>query len=374
MVPFWNSCFNSLSCVSCVHMSQQRFEFLDGLRGIAAFVVVLFHLNVAIGIHSPSVMPSLLNQIFFTGHLGIQIFFVLSGFVIAYSLREVKIDAPFFIRFFLKRSLRLDPAYWAVMALIIFLALIAHFTFKSEEEFPFSFLQIFYNATYTADLVKVPFVLPVAWTLCIEFQFYMFFALLMLLITKLSFSKSTVGYLWTSLLLFSLLQNTTLAIIPLKPVTFIPHWYSFFLGCVTCWGFLDVIDKKLVLLNYALVAICCLWMTTPHAMTSLIIATCLYFVGSMGKFHQLLTHSFFQYTGKISYSLYLIHWPIGMKVVDLGFSLIKGYENNLPVVLVLFLSSITAIFIVTDLFYRFIELPSHQLSRRLFSKQDFIKV
>lgn len=81
-------------------IKSQRFEFIDGLRGLAALSVVLFHLHVAIDHLIPSAFPSYLSQIFSFGYLGIQIFFVISGFVIAYSLRDIHINFAYFSIFY----------------------------------------------------------------------------------------------------------------------------------------------------------------------------------------------------------------------------------------------------------------------------------
>ncbi len=209
-------------------VKNQRFEFIDGLRGIAALSVVLFHLHVAIQKHNSEAFPYVIDQLFSVGYLGIQIFFVLSGFVIAYSLRDVRMDLAFFTRFFIRRSLRLDPPYWTVVILTLILAMTASFTFKAGEAFPFTPLQILYNLIYLPDLMQVSLIVPVAWTLCIEFQFYLFFALLLMFIQQFKVKNFAVLLMLSGLCLFSLMQNTSWAIFPEKPIHFIPYCYSFF--------------------------------------------------------------------------------------------------------------------------------------------------
>ena len=49
------------------------------------------------------------------GHLGVEVFFVLSGFVITHALRPLRMCPSVVGRFVLRRSIRLDPAYWAVL-------------------------------------------------------------------------------------------------------------------------------------------------------------------------------------------------------------------------------------------------------------------
>ena len=82
-----------------------RFFFADALRGIAAMWVVLFH---AYGGHLSGLMNSWylapVRVFFEAGHLGVQIFFVLSGFVISYSISRYRVDARFIGRFAVRRS------------------------------------------------------------------------------------------------------------------------------------------------------------------------------------------------------------------------------------------------------------------------------
>lgn len=105
---------------------SRRFEFLDGLPGIAALAVILFHFNGTLKDHGVFVAPAPLDFLYGLGRYGVQIFFVLSGFVIAYSLRYEKITSLFCLRFFLKRSIRLDPPYWLIVALMVGLSFFGH--------------------------------------------------------------------------------------------------------------------------------------------------------------------------------------------------------------------------------------------------------
>lgn len=338
-------------------INNQRFIFIDGLRGIAALSVVLFHLNVAIQKHVPHAFPFLLEKIFSWGYLGVQIFFVLSGFAIAYSLRHTQMNSSFFMHFLVRRSIRLDPPYWVVILLTLILAGIASLTFKSGASFPFSPLQIFYNLFYLPDLMQVPLLVPVAWTLCIEFQFYIIFALLIMFFQRMQ-KNIYVLFICGGLSLFSILQNTPWALISEKPLTFIPHWYSFFLGCCTCWTLIGKNNRAFFWLNVFMITLCSLWTSTPNALVS--IGTALLIYWESGE-NRLLKERFFQYLGSRSYSLYLIHWLVGMKFVD---SLYKIVNIEHPILtLLLLITGLVLILVSAEIFYRLIERPSHYFSR-----------
>ena len=103
--------------------STARFGFIDNLRGLAAIWVVLIHL---VPWKSDAAQSVALGPICWLlawpaeyGRQGVTIFFVISGFVIARSLRRGRVTPRFFGNFVLRRSIRLDPPYWVSIALML---------------------------------------------------------------------------------------------------------------------------------------------------------------------------------------------------------------------------------------------------------------
>src|SRR5690242_16591348 len=91
----------------------QRIPLIDGLRGIAAMAVVFYHFQDRLK------LGGWLGALFDRGNAGVGLFFVLSGFVIAMSIGSEPVGPSFIGRFALRRSLRLDPPYWASIAVIL---------------------------------------------------------------------------------------------------------------------------------------------------------------------------------------------------------------------------------------------------------------
>src|SRR5262245_16766245 len=93
-----------------------RFLYIDALRGIAALLVVWSHIDM--GNHTRELldrMPAVPRWIVEHGFVGVAIFFVLSGFVIAHSVERNEVTWRYLGRFMLRRSIRLDPPYWISM-------------------------------------------------------------------------------------------------------------------------------------------------------------------------------------------------------------------------------------------------------------------
>ena len=95
---------------------------LDGLRALAALMVMAFHLAQA-GIPLPGPVTF--------GKTGVDLFFVLSGFLITGILFDTRDDSHFFKRFFARRSLRIFPVFYLVVAILLALTPIVHYEWRA---------------------------------------------------------------------------------------------------------------------------------------------------------------------------------------------------------------------------------------------------
>ena len=95
------------------HRDGTRVAVVNALRGLAALWVCWYH---AVGLIQPA--PSALTTLGSYGFMGVQVFFVVSGFVIPYALHRAHYQLPQYPRFLAKRLLRLHPPYLAVVATI----------------------------------------------------------------------------------------------------------------------------------------------------------------------------------------------------------------------------------------------------------------
>src|SRR4030095_167086 len=89
-----------------------RFRTIDGLRGLAALTVVIFHLHGQVAWTARDWLPRGLAAVMERSFAGVDVFFVISGFVIAYSVREGSYTWNYLTRFAARRAIRLDPPYW----------------------------------------------------------------------------------------------------------------------------------------------------------------------------------------------------------------------------------------------------------------------
>jgi peptidoglycan/LPS O-acetylase OafA/YrhL len=136
---------------------------LDSLRGLAILMVILYH-----GLYWQVDLPSYHGAVRFflklmwAGRLGVNLFFVLSGFLITGLLIESLGRSDYYLRFYIRRALRILPAY------LVILAILAAIRYA-----PISFilLSLVYLSNLT-PLFGIPIAYPVLWSLAVEEHFY----------------------------------------------------------------------------------------------------------------------------------------------------------------------------------------------------------
>ncbi|WP_240677684.1 acyltransferase family protein [Actinacidiphila soli] len=153
-----------------------RLRALDGMRFLAALLVCFFHYvghggapSNAFG-ESPRLLFPNMAQAAIYGNLGVQIFFVISGFVICMSGWGRSLGS-----FFRSRVSRLYPAYWVALLMLAG----ATAAWPVLEKRP-GFGDLLVNLTMLQSPMGVPRVLGVDWTLWVEARFYLLFALFVL--------------------------------------------------------------------------------------------------------------------------------------------------------------------------------------------------
>ncbi|MBZ5721613.1 MAG: acyltransferase [Acidobacteriia bacterium] len=153
------------------NLLRSRMPELDTLRGIAVLSVVLFHgFGLEYGLKGLTGLPKLLVAATLPGWAGVNLFFVLSGFLITGILLDTRECRDYYRRFYLRRALRILPLYYAVLILLAVLSrtgLIAR-----PASWSFLGLSFIYLANVT-QLFGVPMQYGVLWSLAVEEHFYL---------------------------------------------------------------------------------------------------------------------------------------------------------------------------------------------------------
>jgi peptidoglycan/LPS O-acetylase OafA/YrhL len=138
---------------------------LDVLRGIASLAVVFYHgLYYARDFSPFTLIQRRILFAFSFGQFGVNLFFVLSGFLITGLLLDSRARPDYYRRFYVRRALRILPAYYAIL-LILALTRVASNSFL--------IMSLFYCANLS-PIFGIKMSYPVLWSLGVEEQFYLF--------------------------------------------------------------------------------------------------------------------------------------------------------------------------------------------------------
>ncbi|MBU2891927.1 acyltransferase [Colwellia sp. D2M02] len=292
---------------------------IQGLRAIAVLAVVVFHIN-------PNLLPG--------GFLGVDIFFVISGYlIIGFIWRDLQQQSFTLLDFYARRIKRLLPAFLVMVtcasvaayflllptetvnygtSLLSSLLYVSNFYFYAQSDY-------FNSALATSPLLHT-------WSLAVEEQFYFIFPLIML---GIFYRKSTciILFLVTLALLSFVLSEVLLYINPSLSFYASPsRFWQFILGGIVAISPKFELSKRyfsntqleLISLSALGVLIACLFFyretmsfpgvnaILPSLATVLIIFAC----RNNSYSYRLLSCAVAAFFGKISYSLYLWHWPI----------------------------------------------------------------
>jgi peptidoglycan/LPS O-acetylase OafA/YrhL len=357
--------------------SSPRFTYVDALRGLAALWVVghHFYAGVSNDYHSqPFVEP--IPTVMRYGGSGVDVFFVLSGFVIAFTVRQAAVTCGYFGNFMLRRSIRLEPPYWVTILLTVGVVQLANLV-RDDRHVPLpDWRQALAHLFYLQDVLQLGQILVVFWTLCYEVQFYLTFIALYGVAQHVGnrWRLSEGGRMWVRLLAFAPLTVWSFGVwASLLTAPFglaVQAWALFFLGVLAWWALQGKVKAAhfwaYAVALFAIVA----WRDSIHGAVGLAAGVSLYLVGRLDRLDRWLSHGGLQYFGRISYSLYLIHTVVGGPFVFYFRDRLVGPEPSTPVALGLFTAGCAVSVAGAHLMYRFVEKPSIEFAKRFKMKKE----
>ncbi|WP_163467299.1 acyltransferase family protein [Haemophilus influenzae] len=351
---------------------------IDGLRAIAVISVIIYHLN---------------ENWLSGGFLGVDIFFVISGFLITgIIITEIQQNSFSLKQFYTRRIKRIYPAFITVMALVSFIASVIFIyndfnKLRKTIELAIAFLSNFYLGLTQGyfDLSANENPVLHIWSLAVEEQYYLIFPLILILAYK-KFREIKVLFIITLILFFILLATSFVSANFYKEVLHQPNIYylsnlrfpELLVGSLLAIYHNLSASKQaskqasnLIAILSTLLLFSCLFLMNnniafipgitlilPCIFTALIIHTT-----SQNNIVKLcLSNKAIVFIGKISYSLYLYHW------IFIAFAYyITGEKqiNNQSIAIVIILTIIFSV-----LSYYLIEQPIRK--SKLNFKQAFI--
>lgn len=292
-------------------MTMGRISVLDVLRGIAAVMVVLFHYSKFWN------EETIVYSLFSYGYTGVMLFFMISGFVIFLSVNKCESSKDFLI----KRFTRLYPTFWICLALTTFFVKV--FGLPGREV---SWNDILINLTMIPKVLGFKDVDGVYWTLCYEFFFYIFIAILF----RLRIIKDI--YLWIIPWMLLCVIHNSLFVFP-KAIAFLFNFkYGlYFISGILFYTLKFQEQKKIQV--HLMVLICLIFsiLNSKDRVESLFVVF-YFFCFYLFVYEKLnwIVNKFFLFFGTISYPLYLLHQNIGYIILNK----LKNYTDNISCIII----------------------------------------
>jgi peptidoglycan/LPS O-acetylase OafA/YrhL len=255
--------------------------------------------------------------------------------------------------FFGKRFLRLEPPYLVSIFLTVGLWYLSSIAPGFAGKPPnISFLQFIAHLGYMNAFLGYDWINPVYWTLAIEFQYYVVISLFYFLIAspnKKINCASTLG----------------LAALSFLPISgeFVLHFMVLFtFGIVTFQQYVGLISRKMFYIQMLILSVISV-ASLGFTITCIGISTALFIA-----FVRVTVPKLISFSGMISYSLYLVHVPVGGKIVNLG----KRFAYTLPTQILVLLCAFTVTILSAYILYFWVERPAKLWSSSLkyISKTD----
>ncbi|WP_263358724.1 acyltransferase family protein [Acidicapsa ligni] len=371
---------------------MRRLSQLDGIRGFAIAAVLADHLGSIIGL-GISRNPVLLaiDNLMLAGWLGVDVFFVLSGFLITGIILKDRSEPGFWSNFYLRRAFRILPAF----AVIFTITLVAAHYFAPQIHVTSGYVlpAIFFLANWTAvTQTEMPW-LGHIWSLAVEEQFYFLWPQAAKRLNKVTLLKLALALVVASELLRVLLAVIYVRgeiIFKITPTRI----DGLSIGAALAVG-ITLPEVQRFLANWwrriAIVAaalLCCIFFAFHGSLAPIskwsqifaippaIVLTSMLIFGALESALPSGLARFFgnpvmTYLGRRSYALYLIHGPLRVAVQA---SRVHGTLANLPqgvgVDILLVLSILVISLILSELSWRLIEMPAQNLRHRLMRKKE----
>lgn len=331
-------------------LALKRLAFLDAARAISALLVFFQH---DIDSLSPILAEQTRNGIG-VGQIGVTCFFLISGFVIPYSLEQHGTIA----RFAIARFFRLFPLYWTVITLLFLLTLAGLPTLPPSFAQELSWKSYFIHLTMLQGYLPMTDFLHLTWTLVTEIQFYILAAFLYWMNWK-----SLPRIIYSACAIVLLVAITAYVLhkrLPIYPVALI---LTSLAGQSVAAAWAGRISPRacalavLTIWSTSMLAIYLRILTSPYPVTirgimiTWILAYALFFAFFYVRH---LPLSLLAYLGRISYSIYLIH-PL---IIWTLLAFLPPSWWTLPLALTLVIAS-------SALTYHFIERPGIRFAKWL---------
>lgn len=360
-------------------MEPKKYEYIDSLRGIAILLVIIVHISTFFSYPTTDFFPDSLLRFVHNGRLGVQLFFIVSAFTLMMSHERRVGENNATRNFFIRRFFRIAPLYYTAIVFISFFYLVIDTADNDLKHYTFiHYLSnfLFFNSL-SPDWIKS--IVPGGWSISVEFLFYMLFPVLYNKVKNINKNIYFIGiFIILAYIFFVFCCNY-------KAHNFIRNDYHvlnllnqlpvFLMGMlayrITKGEFKQIKYKTFIFALFILFLYTFLMYVSDQNMYTMIF-TLLIIV--LQRFpYKLFSNKLFARVGKVSFSMYVVHFGVIIMLNRLNIVNIIPVNNRFTSILnfiALYLLVAVITYFISQLTFKFIEMPGQNLGKKIIQKLD----
>ena len=337
---------------------KKNLPIVTGIRFLAAFYVFIFHIDLRLPL---DFLPNIILDVISQGAVGVNVFFVLSGFILYYGYHSKKINITEFI---LKRLAKIYPTY--LVGLIIFLIVTLIMSIKTEYFFEVIMMNLLMVQSYLPHFAQSWYG-GGSWSISTEFFFYFCFPFILKFISDISKNKTLtlIVFFYFISFTFGILTNFNILKFSFS-YAFPPARISeFIIGVLTAHLVFKHKIKINIYFSIIIIFICALLFYSKlrflygYVIQNIIVIPLMIIIlsnsiESKNNILGFLGNKVFEYLGKVSYSFYIIQLPIMLFLDNENY--LEKTNSLLYFSVALIINLVSAI-----LLYELIENPLHKI-------------
>jgi peptidoglycan/LPS O-acetylase OafA/YrhL len=301
------------------------------------------------------------------GRLGVESFFVLAGYFLVHMFRPSEVNHFSVRRFLTRRMVRLAVPYWVVVFLQVGLIWSVHWTFDRDNNPPgvgYTLPVLLFVQDVVGDHFAMSYPL---WSMATLIQFYFLWALAFWVVRRIVIVgtpdrfQALTHRLMIALTSAILLGSLALQFTPSGEQWQLPRMaWALALGCLLYWHSLGLMSAGLVFLALGSTLFTGLYLEHVWCVKAVACGLLLLALGNGLRFPNAAVTRWLAALGSRSYSVYLVHGIVGIRIVNWAVFLDHG---SLAVTAGLFVAGVVASLAVSLAFYGFVERPTARFAQ-----------
>jgi peptidoglycan/LPS O-acetylase OafA/YrhL len=362
-----------------IHHAEERVRELDGIRGLAILLILIIHFLKRADHFTGNAILLGLTQLSGINWIGVDIFFVLSGFLITGILLRTKDHPHYFRNFYARRILRIFPLYYLfIIPMLIILPLIDPDRGAETQSVWYAF--IFYLQNWTHITGPEPSLyFTILWSLAIEEQFYLIWPAVVYFLDRRKLAWAALGMIAVSLITRIVMVNTLVGVIAVQRFFYYASFIRFegmavgalialafehkgawmdrikryalpaFVIAVIAFGLMIIGRKPYPVSDNFILSV---WGYSAVAFASGALIALMSSLNEGSIPRRIFASRFMTFFGKYSYAMYILHYPIALALWEY---LLTFKRQNATMWLIFMSSAITLTIIASLLSWNLLE-------------------